>query len=197
MRIGILAVQGSFRLHTGILKEIGVEPVEVRHITDLKNLDGIIIPGGESTTFRIILDESELGDGLLRELRGGLPAWGTCAGAIMLGNSSGTSPLGWGLIDIKVIRNGYGRQVDSFVAPLRIKGFEGEFDGVFIRAPRLIDAGLSVDVIAEYDNDPVMARQENILITAFHPELTGDVRIHNYFVREMCSCSKLKRVKSA
>ncbi len=197
MRIGILAVQGSFSLHAGILREIGVESVEVRHVADLKNLAGIIIPGGESTTFRIILDESELGDSLLRELRGGLPAWGTCAGAILLGNASGTSPLGWGLIDIKVIRNGYGRQVDSFVTPLRIKGFELEFDGVFIRAPRLIDAGLSVDVIAEYDNDPVMARQENILITAFHPELTGDVRIHNYFVREMCLSSDIKEVKSA
>ncbi|NQT34915.1 pyridoxal 5'-phosphate synthase glutaminase subunit PdxT [bacterium] len=197
MRIGILAVQGSFSLHAGILREIGVKPIEVRHVADLKNLAGIIIPGGESTTFRIILDESELGDSLLRELRGGLPAWGTCAGAILLGNASGTSPLGWGLIDIKVIRNGYGRQIDSFVAPLRIKGFEGEFDGVFIRAPRLINAGHSVDVLAEFENDPVMARQENILITAFHPELTGDVRIHSYFVREMCSGSNVTKVKSA
>ncbi|MDP8239708.1 MAG: pyridoxal 5'-phosphate synthase glutaminase subunit PdxT [Candidatus Hatepunaea meridiana] len=196
MRIGVLAVQGSFSLHARIINKLDIETVEVRRTSDLDNLNGIIIPGGESTTFQIILDASDLGSELRRELRAGLPAWGTCAGAIMLGHSEGNPP-GWGLIDIEVFRNDYGRQVDSFVAPLRIKGFTEKFDGVFIRAPRFRNPGRGVEILAEYNGLPVMARQGNLLITSFHPELTSDLHVHRYFISELCTRLNKDHLKSA
>ena len=186
MRIGVMAVQGSFSLHCKTLAEIGVEPVEVRRATDMADLSGIIIPGGESTTFQLMLQRTDLGERLFEELRHGLPCWGTCAGAILLGRSEGKIIHGYGLIDVDVIRNAYGRQVDSFVASLNIKGFCEPFNGVFIRAPRLLNCGKRVEVLAEYSHDPVMIRQWKLLITTFHPELTSDTRIHRYFVEEIC-----------
>ena len=197
MRIGVMAVQGSFSLHGRVLHSIGVEPVEVRHSGDLKDISGIILPGGESTTFRIVLDGSDMGDRLLRELRGGLPAWGTCAGAILLGKGDDRPGSGWGLIDLEVVRNAYGRQVDSFVAPLSIQGFEELFDGVFIRAPRFKDVGRGVEVLAEYEYDPVMARQDNLLVTSFHPELTPDARVHLFFTHALCAGLDWESIKSA
>ncbi len=198
MRIGVLAVQGSFSLHSRVLSSLGIEPVEIRRSSDMTDISGIILPGGESTAFQIIMDADDLGDNLLRELRTGLPAWGTCAGAIMLGRNVAGDPFrGWSLIDIEVVRNGYGRQVDSFVAPLKITGFESDFNGVFIRAPIFLNPGRSVDVLAEFDGEPVMARQDNLLVTSFHPELTSDTRVHEYFVQEFCAKSNLSNIKSA
>lgn len=185
MKIGVLAVQGSFALHVKALERLSVEPVEVRRSRHLEGLSGIILPGGESTTFHIVMAEDDLGARLVDALRGGLPAWGTCAGAIMLGQGEGIPPR-WGLIGIEVERNGYGRQVDSFVAPLSIKGFDAPFNGVFIRAPKFVNVAPEVDVLASLDGVPVMAKQGNILVSSFHPELTDDMRVHRYYVEGVC-----------
>lgn len=187
MKIGILAVQGDFSLHKTTLSNIGVEPVEVRHSYQLDNINGIIIPGGESTTFNIVLNASDLGDTLRYRLREGLPVLGTCAGSIILGRGTGLPQPRFNLIDMEVIRNGYGRQVDSFVTPVDITGFDSEFMGVFIRAPRFAKPSTAVEVLATLNGDPVMARQGNLLVTAFHPELTDDERVHRYFIQQFCS----------
>jgi len=152
----------------------------------LTGLDGIIIPGGESTTFRIVMDRTELGQKLLCDLRNGLPVWGTCAGAIMLGTGEGIPQPRLGLIDVEVQRNGFGRQIDSFVASLRITDLKGDFSGVFIRAPRFMRVGKGVEILARHHDEPVMARQGKALITSFHPELTPDDRIHIWFCDLMC-----------
>jgi len=186
VRIGVLAVQGSFSLHVRMFKSIGVEPVEIRRSADLKGLDGIVFPGGESTAFQIIMDCDDLGNSLVGELRAGLPAWGTCAGAIILGRGEDIPQPRWEMIDIEVVRNAYGRQVDSFVSPLIIGGLDEEFDGVFIRAPRFQNPGKDVTILAKYKNNPVMVRQDNILLTSFHPELTSDPRVHTLFLDELC-----------
>jgi len=197
VRIGILAVQGSFNLHRQALQSIGAEPVEVRHSEQLHNLDGMILPGGESTTFHILLSTGDLGEALLKELRCGLPAWGTCAGAVILGRGEGRPQPRWGLIDLEVIRNAYGRQVDSFVATFDIIGLAREFPGVFIRAPRFVNLGPEVEVLAKLESEPVMARQGTVLVTAFHPELTSDRSVHRYFIERLCSGSQQGTVKSA
>lgn len=186
MRIGLLAVQGSYKLHARALESINIETVEVRHASDLKNLSGIILPGGESTTFQIIMDTDGLSGALLTRLKAGLPAWGTCAGAILLGFGAGPPQPRWELVDVEVVRNAYGRQVDSFITPLKIKGFKEAFNGVFIRAPRFCNPGDGVEILAEYNGDPVMVKQHNFLLTSFHPELTSDIRIHKLFVNEFC-----------
>jgi len=185
MKIGVLAVQGSFVLHSRALAAAGALPVEVRRASQLEGLTGIIIPGGESTTFHIVLSQDDLGEKLVAALKHGLPAWGTCAGAIMLGKGEGIPPR-WGLIDAEIARNGYGRQADSFVSPLEIEGLDRPFDGVFIRAPRFQNLGAGVQVLGRYHDEPVMARQGSILITTFHPELTDDNRIHRFFVEQFC-----------
>jgi 5'-phosphate synthase pdxT subunit len=188
LKVGVLAVQGSFALHVRSLTRAGVESVEVRKPADLKGLDGIILPGGESTTFHIVMDESGLREPLIDSIRSGLPSWGTCAGAIMLGRGSGL-PARWGLIGIDVERNSFGRQVDSFVSPLQIEGFGSAFDGVFIRAPRFIAVDDDVRVLARLDSEPVMANRGKIMVTSFHPELTDDLRVHIFFIREICGGS--------
>ncbi len=185
MKIGVLAIQGSFARHISSLASIGVDVVEVRYPEQLTGIDGIIIPGGESTAFHVILESDNLGKALPQAIRNGLPAWGSCAGSIMLGSGSERPPR-WSLLDVEVIRNGYGRQVDSFVAPLEVSDFEESFTGVFIRAPRFINVGKSVEVLASHNGDPVMVRQGQILATSFHPELTPDNRIHCYFINQIC-----------
>lgn len=187
MHIGVLAVQGSFSLHVSMFKSIGVEPVMVRRSTDLKRLDGIVIPGGESTAFQIIMNCDDLGANLLNAIRAGMPAWGTCAGAIILGKGLGNPQPRWELIDVEVVRNAYGRQVDSFVTSLNINGFDKDFDGVFIRAPLFQNAGKDVKILSLYNNTPVMVKQDNILLTSFHPELTSDFRVHKLFLDELVS----------
>jgi len=186
LKVGVLAVQGSFILHVRALENVGVEPVEVRRSSHLEGLSGIILPGGESTTFHIMLNQDDLGERLVARLREGLPAWGTCAGAIMLGRGNGIPPR-WGLIGVDVARNSYGRQVDSFIAPIDIVGFDNPFNAVFIRAPRFTKLESDVATLASYQGDPVMARQGSILISAFHPELTSDLRVHRYFIEQFCN----------
>ena len=186
-RIGVLALQGDVQEHVGILKKLGVEPVEVRTIDDLDRLAGLIVPGGESTTIGKIMVESGLLDGVRSFFYKGGPVWGTCAGMVLAASATTgpRQPL-LGLMNALVERNGFGRQVHSFEKELEIEGFEEPFVGVFIRAPFFEDVGPGVEVMGEVDGRVVAAKGENILVTAFHPELTDDKRFHEYFLREVC-----------
>ena len=186
-RIGVLALQGDVREHVEILKKLGVEPVEVRTIEDLEGLAGLIVPGGESTTMGKIMTESGLLDGIRSFFYKGGPVWGTCAGMVLAASATTgpRQPL-LGLMNALVERNGFGRQVHSFEKELEMEGFEEPFVGVFIRAPFFEDVGPGAEVMGEVDGRVVAARGENILVTAFHPELTDDKRFHEYFLREVC-----------
>jgi pyridoxal 5'-phosphate synthase pdxT subunit len=173
MRIGVLALQGAFREHARILRAAGAEVVEVRLPEQLEGLDGLVIPGGESTT---ILKLASL-YGLDEAIRAfAAPVFGTCAGMILLDRDH------LGLADLVVDRNAYGRQVASFEADLALEGEERPFRGVFIRAPRVRDVGPQVEVLAELDGEPVLLRDGRVLVAAFHPELTDDSRIHRQFL---------------
>jgi 5'-phosphate synthase pdxT subunit len=186
-KIGVLALQGDVREHVEILKKLGVEPVEVRSVGDLEGLAGLIVPGGESTTIGKIMVESGLLDGVRSFFYKGGPVWGTCAGMVLAASATtgGRQPL-LGLMNALVERNGFGRQVNSFEKDLEIEGFEKPFTGVFIRAPFFEDVGPGVEVIGKVGDRVVAAKGENILVTAFHPELTDDHRFHEYFLREVC-----------
>jgi len=174
MRIGVLALQGAFREHAGVLRALGAEVVEVRLPAQLQRLDGLVIPGGESTA---ILRLMEL-YGLDEALRGfDAPIFGTCAGMIVLDRER------LGLIDLVVQRNAFGRQIASFEADVGIEGEEAPFRAVFIRAPWITAAGPNVDILAEVDGHPVLAREGRILVASFHPELTADTRIHERFLQ--------------
>ena len=170
-----------------ILRGLGVEPVEVRKVEDLEGLAGIIVPGGESTTIGRILVESGLLDGIRSFFYKGGPVWGTCAGMVLAASATTgpRQPL-LGLMNALVERNGFGRQVNSFEKDLEVEGFEKPFTGVFIRAPFFEDVGPGVEVISEVEGKVVAARGDNILVTAFHPELTEDTRFHEYFLQEVC-----------
>jgi 5'-phosphate synthase pdxT subunit len=186
-KIGVLALQGDFREHVEILKKLGVEPVEVRSVEDLEGLDGLIVPGGESTAIGNLMAQSGLLDGVRSFFYKGGPVWGTCAGMVLAASATTgpRQPL-LGLMNALVERNGFGRQVHSFEKELEIEGFEEPFVGVFIRAPFFEDVGPGVEVMGEVDGRVVAAKGENILVTAFHPELTDDTRFHEYFLREVC-----------
>jgi len=187
-RIGVLALQGDVREHVEILKKLGVEPVEVRDVADLEGLHGLIVPGGESTAIGKMMAESGLLDGVRSFFYKGGPVWGTCAGMVLAASATTgpRQPL-LGLMNALVERNGFGRQVHSFEKELEIEGFEEPFVGVFIRAPFFEDVGPGVEVLSEINGRIVAAKGENILVTAFHPELTEDLRFHEYFLREVCS----------
>ena len=187
-RVGVLALQGDFQEHAGILSGLGVEPVEVRTVEDLEGLDGIIVPGGESTTIGKMMVSSGLLDGIRSYFYKGGPVWGTCAGMVLAASATTgeRQPL-LGLMNALVERNGFGRQLYSFETDLEVEGFDEPFTGVFIRAPFYEDVGPGVDVLSRIDERVVAARGENILVTAFHPELTDDTRFHEYFLREVCN----------
>jgi pyridoxal 5'-phosphate synthase pdxT subunit len=187
-RIGVLALQGDFREHAEILRKLGVEPVEVRKVEDLKDLAGLIVPGGESTTIGKMLVFSGLLDGIRSFFYKGGPVWGTCAGMVLAASATTgpRQPL-LGLMNALVERNGFGRQIHSFETDLEVEGFEEPFTGVFIRAPFFEDVGPGVEVLSRVGDRVVAAKGENILVTAFHPELTDDARFHEYFLREVCS----------
>ena len=184
MNIGVLAVQGDFAEHIAILRTIGVDAREVRLPEQLEALDGLIIPGGESTTLSRLMSIYHLREPVAQLAAAGRPVWGTCAGMIMLANEiTEQDPVPLGLMDIGVRRNAFGRQVDSFEQPLQIAPLEPEpYNCIFIRAPVVVRVGPSVEVLARLDDGrPVAVRQENLLATAFHPELTKDTRVHQYF----------------
>lgn len=180
-RIGILAVQGDVREHAHALLEVGAEPVEVRLPRDLVGLDGLILPGGESTTMRRLIDLFGLRDPIVALAKGGAPVYGTCAGMILLANriADGDEPV-LRLLDVTVQRNAYGRQLDSFEADIAMPTLGDEpVHGVFIRAPVVSELGPDVEVLArDPDGRPVAVRQGRVLATAFHPELTPDRRVH-------------------
>lgn len=181
MTVGVLALQGSVSEHAKLIRSVNkkIDVVEVRTIDELATVDGLIIPGGESTTLRILVDNANLYTPIKARVEAGMPVWGTCAGLILLANNiEGERPY-FGLLDTTVKRNAYGRQIDSFVT-------EGDFadmyiNMVFIRAPKITKVGEDVDVLSELDGAPVAVRQGNVLATAFHPEMTKDNRVHRYF----------------
>jgi 5'-phosphate synthase pdxT subunit len=172
-KIGVLAVQGNFREHIAMLRRLGAEPVEVRKPEELDGLDGLVIPGGESTTFMRLMGLYGL-DEAVRTFPA--PVFGTCAGMIVLDREH------LGLVDVAANRNAYGRQVASFEADLRLVGEDEPLRGVFIRAPRVADAGPDVEVLADLDGEPVLVRQGRFLVASFHPELTPDTRVHQLFL---------------
>ena len=173
MRIGVLAVQGNFREHAAVLRRLGAEPVEVRKPGQLDGLDGLIIPGGESTAIMRLVRLYGLEDAIREFSR---PLFGTCAGMILLDRNH------LGVVDLEVARNAYGRQVASFEADLELEGDERPLRGVFIRAPRVAEAGADVEVLAELDGEPVLLRDGRVLVASFHPELTDDTRVHERFL---------------
>ena len=184
MKIGVLALQGAFIEHIHMLKKLGVEAVEVRLPADLDEIDGLIIPGGESTTIGKLAVIYNLMDPL-REFAANKAVWGTCAGMIFMAKEIGMDQPLLGIMDIEVERNAFGRQVDSFETDLEIAGLSGSepFPAVFIRAPKLVEAKGAAEVISALDDGTaVAAKQGHWLVTSFHPELTGDDRIHRLFV---------------
>ena len=189
-RVGILALQGDYACHQRMLERLSVSSVLVRLEKDLARLDALIVPGGESTTMDIVMDRFNLREPLIAFGRS-KPVFGTCAGMIMLAseienNISNVTPLA--LMDIGVDRNGYGRQVHSFEAEIEadLAGEQCELIATFIRAPRVTRVGPDVTVLADYENDPVLVRQENLLAASFHTELEDDTRLLAYFLNEVC-----------
>jgi len=172
-RIGVLALQGAFREHAVALRRAGAEVVEVRLPDDLEGLDGLVVPGGESTAIVKLARIYGLDEAIRRF---SAPILGTCAGMILLDRAH------LGLADLEVERNAYGRQVASFEADLELAGDPTPFRGIFIRAPRVRALGESVEVLAEHDGEPVLLRDGRVLVAAFHPELTDDPRIHERFL---------------
>ena len=185
MKVGVLAIQGDFAEHVAVLKNLGVDTVEVRLPRDLENLEALIMPGGESTTFSYLMDFYDLKEPIKRMSAAGTPIWGTCAGMIMMARElTEDEPTPMSLMDIQVVRNAFGRQVDSFEVDLEIPALGPDpFRAVFIRAPAISRVGEDVQVLARLpDGRPVSVQQGALLGTAFHPELTEDPRLHRYFL---------------
>ena len=189
MRIGVLALQGAFREHIMMLEAAEVEARAVRLPSQLDSLDGLVIPGGESTAIGKLMSTYGFYEPIADRFEQGMAVWGTCAGAILIASEvidavQGQRPVA--LMDISVRRNAFGRQVDSFEADLDFHGLTGgTYRGVFIRAPWIERVGERVDVLASHDGHAIAAREGRALATAFHPELTGDPRIHRFFVDEI------------
>ena len=180
MVVGVLAIQGDFEAHAGVLARLGAEPRIVRTPADLDGLDAIVIPGGESTTMTLGIEREGLAEPLRELVASGVPTLGTCAGMIMLDRDH------LGLLDVSARRNAFGRQVQSFEADLELDGLGGgPMRAVFIRAPWIDDYGEDVEVLAQIEGHPVAVRQRNMLAVAFHPELTDDERIHAWLVDQV------------
>ena len=176
--IGVLAIQGDFEAHARLLRSLGAEAREVRTPADLEGLDGLVVPGGESTTITLGVEREGLAEPLRELARSGTPVLGTCAGMIMLDRSH------LGIMDIETRRNAFGRQIRSFEADLDIPGVDGPpVRAVFIRAPWVEVCGDDVEVLAEVDGHPVAVRQGNLLVISFHPEIAGEDRLHRLFLR--------------
>ena len=188
MVVGVLAIQGDFEAHASVLQQLGATPKNVRTAADLDGIDGLIIPGGESTAMTLGIEREHLTDPLRDLIASGTPTLGTCAGMIMLDRTH------LGLLDIEVERNAFGRQLASFETDLDIPelGGDGPIRAVFIRAPRLPEAADEVDVLAEIDGHPVAIRKDHILAVSFHPELTDDVRVHAWLVDQVRRRTKQK-----
>lgn len=178
--VGVLALQGDFREHAAALEQLGVESILVRTVVDLMAVDALVIPGGESSTIGKLADWHGLVGPLRRRIGDGLPTLGTCAGMIFLARAVAKGPdqVQLGVLDVVVRRNAFGRQVDSFEAEISVDGLDEPVHAVFIRAPWIEKAGDGIDILAEVDGHPVLVRQGSVIATSFHPELTGDLRLH-------------------
>jgi len=189
-RIGVLAIQGNFAAHAAALTEAGAEPVEVRNPDELDQIDGLVLPGGESTTMLKFLERRQFFDAL-KDFAQSSPTFGTCAGAILLARDvRNPAQRSLGALDIVVERNAYGRQIDStiLVAPSSLSGEPLEM--VFIRAPRIVETGPEVEILARRDTFPVLVRQGKLMAATFHPELSADRRVHRLFVETVLSRNK-------
>jgi 5'-phosphate synthase pdxT subunit len=190
-RVGVLALQGDTREHLAALTEAGAEAVTVRRRTELDAVDALVIPGGESTAMSLLLREFELLEPLRARLADGMPAYGSCAGMILLATTindagvPGREAVPLGAIDMTVRRNAFGRQVDSFEGDIAFKGLDDPMHAVFIRAPWVERVGPDVEILAEAAGHPVAVRQGRMLATSFHPEMTGDRRVHRLFVASL------------
>jgi len=185
MKIGVLALQGAVREHLSTLSSIGVDGVPVRLPGDLDHVAGLIIPGGESTTMRKLIDRWGLRGPIMELAATGAPIFGTCAGMIVLARRvEGGDPL-FAVMDIGVQRNAYGRQVDSFEDQVDVEGIDHAVRGVFIRAPKITDVGADVRILARHEGDPVVLEQGNLLVSSFHPELIGETGLHRYLLSKM------------
>ena len=185
MKVGVLALQGDVREHAAALESAGAAPVQVKHPEQIGEVDALVLPGGESTTIGKLLSRFGLLEPLRDAVEAGLPLYGTCAGLILMArDATGPHgvPHGLGVLDVTVRRNGYGRQIDSFEADLAVDGLDAPFRAVFIRAPVIERAGDGVEVLAERDGRPVLVRQGRLLASSFHPEMTGDARLHRLFL---------------
>ena len=183
MQVGVLALQGAFAAHSDCLTSIGVQSIEVRNPEQLSSVDALLMPGGESSTMSQLLESSGLFDPIASRIADGMPVFGTCAGMILLASEildGRSDQRSFSAIDISVRRNAFGRQVDSFEAT--VNSSVGDFHGVFIRAPRIERIGKEVEVLGSINNEPVLVRQGNVLAASFHPELSNDARLHEYFV---------------
>ena len=179
-RVGVLALQGDFEAHRRLLEQLGADVVEVRVPGDLDGIDGLVLPGGESTTMTLGIEREQLAGPLRALAASGAPVFGTCAGMIMLDSEH------LGVMDATCRRNAFGRQVKSFEADLEIPGIDGEpVRAVFIRAPWIAEHGPGVEVLASVDGHPVAARQDNVLVIAFHPEIAGEARLHELFLDQV------------
>ena len=181
--IGVLALQGGFAAHAAALADLSVATVEVRRCAELGGLDGLVIPGGETTTLLNLMRDEPWFEELARFHAGGGVLWGTCAGAILLSRQV-IEPIqpSLGLLDAVIARNAYGRQVDSFEARLDVRGLDEPLRAIFIRAPRFRSLGSQVEVLSCWEGEPVLVRQGRVLACTFHPELTGDNRLHRLFL---------------
>jgi len=184
MNVGVLALQGAFREHKRALERLGAQVTEVRLPHHLEGLSGVVIPGGESTTVAKLMKSYGLDTALVDFHRAGGALWGTCAGAIAISSEITGHPEQprLGLLEMEVARNAYGRQVASFETDVAVEGLESPFRALFIRAPRIVQVGEGVDVLARYGGDPIMVEKGRLMATVFHPELSGDDRVHAHFL---------------
>jgi 5'-phosphate synthase pdxT subunit len=186
--VGVLALQGAFGLHAVALTDLGARAVDVRTPADLARVNALVMPGGESTTMSMLLESSELFDAIAQRLDDGMPVFGTCAGMILLAVDvldGRPDQRSFGVVDMAVRRNAYGRQIDSFEANLDVAGLDSPFPAVFIRAPMVESTGPDVTVLARHEGRPVLAQQGTVTVAAFHPELAGDTRLHARFLQEV------------
>lgn len=186
--VGILAIQGDVREHVEHVRAVGMDAIEVRTVSELASCSGLIIPGGESTTIGMLMEENGLITGIRERVLGEqFPVYGTCAGLIVLADRvEGKEAPRLRLLDVTVSRNAYGRQVASFEVPVSVRGLgEPPFPAVFIRAPRILNTGSAVTVLAQHDGEPVAVESGCLLASSFHPEVTADTRFHAYFVAKV------------
>ncbi|GHU85538.1 pyridoxal 5'-phosphate synthase subunit PdxT [Bacteroidia bacterium] len=186
--VGILALQGAYQKHYDMVKSIGENAMFVRSIEDLSSIDAMILPGGESTTIGKLLDWYGLLNPLKQRIEAGMPTLGTCAGMIMLAKETENhQPNLLEVMDIKVERNAYGAQIESFETDIDVKGFYSPFPAIFIRAPKITQIGDNVEVLAEHNGTPILIKERNIIAASFHPELTNDDRIHKLILSNISS----------